>query len=245
MVRTGPATGVLAQMVLLAALTGTVGLGVTGWLAGVACALITNAAVRRGLARYGVQALGPADGVTLIRATLVGGVAALVAESFVHPASATTIVAIAAVALVLDAVDGWVARFTATASPFGARFDMEVDAFLIFVLSVDVARSLGPWVLAIGAARYVWMALGWLLPWLREPTPPRYWCKAVAAIQGVVLTIAAAEVLPAAAMTVALAAALALLAESFGRDGWWLRQHLRGQTRPRVDLCATASVESR
>ena len=46
-------------------------------------------------------------------------------------------------ALLLDAVDGGVARRTGTVSGFGARFDMEVDAFLILVLSGYVAGRLG------------------------------------------------------------------------------------------------------
>jgi hypothetical protein len=82
---------------------------------------------------------------------------------------------------------------------------MEVDAFLILVLSVFVARSLGAWVLAIGAMRYVFVVAGWALPWLREPLPPRYWRKVVAAIQGIVLVCAAADVLP-ATLTVAAVA---------------------------------------
>ena len=50
--------------------------------------------------------------------------------------------------------------------------------------------------LAIGLARYALLAAGRLLPWLRRPLPPRYWCKVVAAVQGIVLTVAAAGVLP-------------------------------------------------
>jgi phosphatidylglycerophosphate synthase len=248
MVRTGPVTGLIAQVALLAVLTGTVGLSVTGWLVGLACGLITNATLERGLARSGAEALGPADRVTLTRATLAVGAAALVAESFVRPVPAAitaTIVAIAVVALVLDAVDGWVARHTDTASPFGARVDMEVDAFLIFVLSVDVARSVGPWVLVIGAARYVFVVAGWLLLWLREPTPPRYWCKTVAAIQGVVLTIAVADVLPGTGIDAALGVALALLTESFGRDVWGLWHHHRIQTHQGAEPLAMARAESR
>ena len=99
-----------------------------------------------------------------------------------------------ALALVLDAVDGWVARRTRTTAALGAHFDGEVDAFLILVLSVYVARSAGAWVLAIGAARYVFLAAGWPLPWMREPLPPRYWRKVVAATQGIVLTVAVADV---------------------------------------------------
>ena len=100
-----------------------------------------------------------------------------------------------------------------------------------------VARSVGAWVLAIGLARYAFLAAGLALPWLREPLPPRYWRKVVAATQGIVLTIAAAGVLPPAVNEAALLAALALLSESFGRDVWWLWSH-----RPRA-LDAAAGAE--
>ena len=223
-IQAGPATGLIAQVALLAALAGTVGLGAAGWVVGVACAVIVNAALARGLSRHGGP-LGPAGWVTLARATLAVGVAALTADAFDGPAAVTTMVTLAVVALSLDAVDGWVARRTGTASPLGARFDGEVDAFLILVLSVYLAPSAGAWVLAIGAARYAFLAAGWLLPWMREPLPPRHWRKVVAGTQGIVLTIAAADVLPSALTTAALVVALALLAESFGRDTWWLWAH--------------------
>ena len=156
--------------------------------------MITNAALARGLSRHGADRLTPADWVTLTRATLAVGVAALVADSFGQPAPVALLVSLAAFALALDAVDGWVARRTRTAATLGAHFDGEVDAFLILVLSVYVARSAGAWVLAIGAARYAFLAAGWPLPWMRAPLPPRYWRKVVAAMQGIVLTIAAAHV---------------------------------------------------
>jgi phosphatidylglycerophosphate synthase len=227
-VQTGPALGFVAQLALLTALAGTVGVGGPGWFVGLACGLFTNALLARGLVRSGSARLGPADQVTLARSTLAGGVAAMTADTFsevAHMAALSALSVLAVVALVLDAVDGWVARRTGTASALGARFDMEADAFLILVLSVYVARSAGVWVLAIGAARYAFVAAGWLLPWLRAPLPPRYWRKVVAATQGVVLTVAAVQVLPAPLTWVALVASLALLAESFGRDVWWLWCH--------------------
>ncbi len=55
-------------------------------------------------------------------------------------------------ALALDAVDGWIARRTHTVSELGARFDMEVDAFLLLVLSAYVAQDLGLVGAHIGAA---------------------------------------------------------------------------------------------
>lgn len=224
-VRTGPVIGLIVQVVLLAALAGTVGLGSAGWLAALAYGVVTCAALTRSRYRSGAAALGPADRVTLSRATLVGAVAALTADSFDRHVPVGVLVTIAVVALVLDAVDGKVARRTGTATALGARFDMEVDAFLILVLSVYVARLFGAWVLAIGAMRYAYAVATWVLPWLRGWLPPRYWRKVVAAIQGIVLVSAAAGVLPRPLMIAALAAALGLLVESFGRDVVWRWQH--------------------
>lgn len=228
----GPATGLLALLVLLATLAGTVGLSASGLGVGIACGIVTNAILARGRARFGTDRLGPADQVTLIRATLACAVAALTADSFGRPAPMTTLVALTVVALVLDAVDGWVARRTETESRLGALFDGEVDAFLILVLSVYVARSAGVWVLAIGAARYAFLAAGWLLPWMRRTLPPRYWRKVVAATQGVALTFAMLGVLPQFLANAILAVSLVLLAESFGRDvGWLWRGHRQASRR--------------
>jgi phosphatidylglycerophosphate synthase len=226
----GPMAGIIAQVLLIAALgeavaLSGVGLSPAGWVVGVTYGVVTNLTLAHGLTHYRSKRLSPADWVTLARATLVAGVAALVADSFNRPAPLTLLMSLTVVALVLDAVDGWVARRTHTTGLLGAHFDAEVDAFLILILSVYVARSAGVWVLAIGAARYVFLVAGWPLPWLRAQLPPRFWRKTVAAIQGVVLAVAAAHVLPSAVSQAALAGALILLAESFGRDVWWLRSH--------------------
>jgi phosphatidylglycerophosphate synthase len=221
----GPLTGFLFQVLLLAALAATVGLSGVGWFVGVGCGAGIDAALARALVNHRTDRLSLAGWVTLARASLAVAVAALVAESFQRDAPVAMLVALAAVALVLDAVDGKIARRTRTTATLGAHFDAEVDAFLILVLSIYVARSVGAWVLAIGAARYVFLAAGWLFPWMREPLPPRYWGKCVAATQGVVLAIAAADVLPPAVNRAALVAALALLAESFIRGTLWLFAH--------------------
>lgn len=221
-VRSGPMIGLSAQLVVLAALTATVGLGGAGWLVGTGYAMVTCVALSRGLHRAGASRLGPADRVTLTRAVLVGAVTALVVDSFGRPAPVGLLVTVSAVALLLDAVDGQVARRTGTVSALGARFDMEVDAFLILVLSVHVAPTAGGWVLAIGGMRYAFVAASAVLPWLSGSLPPRFWRKVVAAAQGVVLAVAAAGVLPEPWTTLVLVVALALLVESFGRDVAWL-----------------------
>ncbi|MFD9892932.1 CDP-alcohol phosphatidyltransferase family protein [Amycolatopsis sp. NPDC059027] len=221
----GPFAGAALQLVLLALVWKVDGLGLAGWLSGSAYAIALCGLLL--VALRGTR-LGPADVVTLTRATLVGCVTALVADTVTRPAPTTTLVALASIALALDAVDGQVARRTGTASPLGARFDMEVDAFLILVLSVFVARSLGPWVLAIGAMRYVFVAVSWFLPWLKAPLPPSMGRKTVAAVQGVVLVVAAADVLPQTFAMLVTGLALTSLCWSFGRDVTWLARHRAG-----------------
>ena len=80
--------------------------------------------------------LTAASWVTLARATLAVAVAVLAVDSFTHGIPVALLVTLAAVALCLDPIDGWLARRTGTATALGARFDGEVDAFLILALSV-------------------------------------------------------------------------------------------------------------
>jgi phosphatidylglycerophosphate synthase len=223
----GPAAGLAAQLLLLAVLAATVGLDAAGWIVGVVCAFTMAAALSAGLARNPRDGLGPASWVTLARASLAIGVAALVADAFSDGTPVGLLVTLAAAALALDLIDGWIARRTETQSLLGARFDGEVDAFLILALSVYVADLLGAWVLLIGVARYVFLAGEWLLPWMRAPIPPRRWRKVVAATQGVVLTVAAADVLPRGLMRAVLAIALLALAASMVECVWWLARHRR------------------
>lgn len=224
-VGTGLAANLAALVALLAGLGTTVGLGPAAWAVGAACGVVVGAAVVRGLTWAGAVALGPADLVTLARVTLTCGVAALVAESFVRESVRPAVVAVAVAALLLDALDGRVARLTHSASMFGARFDGEADAFMLLVLSVYVARAFGAWVLVIGALRYLFAVAGWVVPWLQDQLPDRPWRRVVAAIQGVVLAVAAADVAPRTLMLAVLVVALALLVESFGRDVLWLWRH--------------------
>ena len=228
-VHQGVRFGLVAQATVLAGVAGAGDLSTVGALAGVVYAAVVVGLLARALGRSGAGTMGPADLVTLLRAVLVGGIAALVADSFAGPVPVGALTALAVVALVLDAVDGRVARYTRTVSAVGARFDMEVDSVLVLLLSVYVADSLGPWVLVIGSAHYVLVVARRGLPWLRAPVPPRYWCKVVAAAQGIVLVAAATGALPRLVVVLALGVVAALLVESFGREVWWLwRRHQAG-----------------
>ncbi|MGW0079490.1 CDP-alcohol phosphatidyltransferase family protein [Streptomyces cellulosae] len=227
------AVGAGVQILLLALIGTAIGMGPAGWVTGLAFAIATWAVLSRALHRAGSRTFGPANRVTLGRATLVGGVTALVADSFQDSPPVSLFVGLTAVALILDGVDGKVARRTGTSTALGARFDMEVDAFLILVLSVYVSMAMGPWVLLIGAMRYVFVAAARVWPWLTAPLPPSTARKTVAALQGVLLLVAASAYLPRVANVGVVALALGLLVWSFGRDVLWLfRTHRVTQAIP-------------
>jgi phosphatidylglycerophosphate synthase len=183
-------------------------------------------AVERGLAAHHPHPrLGAANRITLVRAAI----ACLIAARAVEPAPLGAperwlLAAIAAAALMLDGADGWAARRQGLASAFGARFDLEVDAFAILVLAVTVvkAQAVPYWVLAIGGMRYLYLAAALAFPLLRRPLPPRRVAdrrrKTIAVVQSVGLIIALAPATVADWAAVTCAAALGLLAYSFAAD---------------------------
>ncbi|WP_432055329.1 CDP-alcohol phosphatidyltransferase family protein [Streptomyces sp. bgisy022] len=223
------AVGAGIQVLLLVLVGSAIGMGPAGWLTGLAFALATWAVLSRALHRAGSRSFGAANRVTLGRTILVGGVTALVADSFHDSPPVSLFVGLTAVALFLDGVDGKVARRTGTSTALGARFDMEVDAFLILVLSVYLSLAMGPWVLLIGGMRYGFVAAARVWPWLTAPLPPSTARKTVAALQGVLLLLAGAALLPHAANVAVVALALGLLLWSFGRDVLWLWRTSRAQ----------------
>ncbi|MFD7684928.1 CDP-alcohol phosphatidyltransferase family protein [Streptomyces sp. NPDC059781] len=226
------AVGAGVQILLLALIGTAIGMGPAGWLTGLAFAIATWAVLSRALHRSRLRSFGAANRVTLGRATLVGGVTALVADSFQDSPPVSLFVGLTAVALILDGVDGKVARRTGTSTPLGARFDMEVDAFLILVLSVYVSMAMGPWVLLIGGMRYVFVAAARVRPWLTAPLPPSTARKTVAALQGVLLLLAGAALLPHVVNVGVVVLALGLLVWSFGRDVLWLWRTSRVEAAP-------------
>ncbi len=215
-------------MLLLAA----VATGPLGWVAGLGFVLALWHLLAGAAERAGEFTLGPAGLVTLARATLVGAITALVVEGLATGYTPVPLlVGLAAVALALDAVDGKVARRTGTATALGARFDMEVDAALLLVLSVHVATLLGPWVLAIGLMRYLFVAAARVAPWLSGRLPLRTSAKLVAAAQGIVLVVAASGLLPGTVAAALTAVALGALVWSFGGSVAWLWRE-RGPAAP-------------
>lgn len=126
----------------------------------------------------------------------------------------------------LDGLDGWLARRTRTASPFGAWFDVETDALLILVLSMFVwgYGKAGAWVLACGLMRYVFVAAGRIFPWMAGPLRPTLRGKTVAVVQFLGLSLALAPVVTRPASDFVAAVTLAALTWSFMIDVGRLRR---------------------
>ena len=245
MIDTDPLTATHKDPLLRsAALNGLAGLALTlGLGVGLVRVLgLSDAFIPKALAVYGLvllilvlflhlhrprARLGPANQVTLLRGVLAALLAALAGENIGEASSAAlawTAFALALVAATLDEVDGRLARRQGWARPLGARFDMEVDALLVagLALLLWTLDRAGPWVLAAGAMRYLFVAAGTLWPWLRHPLPPSQRRQAACVVQVLTLTLALAPPLPPAWSGAVAALGLGLLCYSFAVDILWL-----------------------
>jgi phosphatidylglycerophosphate synthase len=169
-------------------------------------------------ARYNPGRVTP-NHLTAIRAAIVVFLAGLVFAPQ-RPSVAWIAVVASTVAAVLDGVDGWLARRSGMTSAFGARFDTEVDALLILVLAMlawwwDKA---GAWVLMSGLLRYLFIAAGWLLPWMRRPLSPTQRARIICAVQMVALIVSIGPIVPRQRSLLVAAAGLATLGYSFPVD---------------------------
>jgi phosphatidylglycerophosphate synthase len=138
--------------------------------------------------------LGCANGFTLARLVGTSGIAALTwTWLFAGPTdrAVALLIVVAVACLILDGVDGKVARARGEASDFGARFDMETDAAMIMILCVAVSAQggVGWWVVAIGLARYVYWLCSLGIDALNRPVAPSVLRKFVAVAQSVVLLL--------------------------------------------------------
>lgn len=180
------------------------------------------------------RALGWPNRVTLLRATFVCMLAGALARPSIYATQPEGIIALSIAALLLDGLDGWLARKRGEAGEFGARFDMETDAALILVLCLGLWLSgLAPaWVLAIGLIRPVFVAAAIVRPWLSRPLPDRLRRKLVCVVQVGVLPVALLPSLSENARVALLAVAGLALAASFAIDIAWLYRHRRATGHP-------------
>lgn len=170
---------------------------------------------------YPHSSLGLCNLVTLGRLVIVGMLCAVMLAG-IAPDWATF--GIAALALALDGVDGWLARWQGLSSEFGARFDVEVDAIFALVLAVYAATSgaAGAFVIVLGLPHYLFSVARMGLPWLDQPLYPSFMRKAVCVFQIGALIALQIPLFAQGALDPVIAAVALALIWSFGRDIIWL-----------------------
>ena len=174
------------------------------------------------------ERFGLANRVTLARGAMAALLLALIGES-ASSRGAWFGVILASLVITMDGVDGWLARSRGDTSDFGARFDMETDALLIFgtaALAWQYGKA-GPWVLAVGLMRYVFVASSYLLPWMRRTLPNSRRRQTICVVGALSLTVCLAPPLQPPASDVVALAGLALMSSSFAIDIAWLARVAR------------------
>lgn len=216
------------------------GLG-PAYLAGTAGAFALIALLAlSGLGGHGHDRWGGANRVTLGRGVLV----ALVAGALTVPEPGTgaqwLLSVIAVTALVLDGVDGWMARRQGLASDYGARFDMELDSLFTLAMALLLWRwgEVGAWALAAGLLRYLFVAAGRVWPALAAPLPFSQRRRVACAVSVGVLAAGLTPIVAPPLTGVAVGAALGLLLFSFAVDTVWLVRRSRRSARTRNEAQA-------
>jgi phosphatidylglycerophosphate synthase len=166
---------------------------------------------------------GPANLVTTARASVVALAAGLLAEPDLPGAIVPA--CLVSMAAVLDGIDGWVARRTGM-TPFGAQFDIEIDALTMLALAALVWRydKAPAWVLLSGLLRYVFVAAGWVWSWMRRPLGPSRRRQIVGVCLMVCLIAALTPVVPAPLSVWLAALSVVSVSGSLIVDVIWLRR---------------------
>lgn len=179
----------------------------------VAALVAAAAGLRRG---HPHRHLGAANVVTLVRLGIVAFLLCPLLAGGAHP---SIVIPLSVFALVLDGVDGHLARRQHLESRFGASFDMEVDSAFALVLSgLAASGPAGPLALVLGIPRYLFGVAGIALPWLNAPLPPRFSRKVVCVVQLVVLIVLQSPTLPVGFALSLTLATIGLVAWSFSVD---------------------------
>lgn len=221
----------LAGLLLLAAASGVAGAtpAGAGYVVAALLGYLPMAAVVVRLAPHHRphQRFGAANWATLLRAALAGLAAGLLVapEALTgQPEHAWLPCVLVGLGLLLDLVDGRLARHQGLVSEFGARFDVEVDAWTALVLAAMTVRlgAAPAWALAIGLSRYLFLAAGTVLPALAAPLPASLRRRLIGGSATLALGALLVPPMPVDASTAIAAGALAALLLSFSLDTVWL-----------------------
>lgn len=200
-----------------------------GWL----IYLLATAWVARNLHRHSHARFGAGNAVSLLRLVVLCLLVMLLAASR-H--GGWLVLTMAILFLLLDGVDGYAARRDGTCSPFGARFDIELDALFVLLACGWLwwAGKAQAWVLLGGMPHYLFLFGRYWWPGCRRSLAPSRRRGTIGMVQAGVLTGCLAPITGPPLTTLALGLALLLVAISFWLDLWPL---------PRPGLNSSAAGE--
>ena len=123
--------------------------------------------------------------------TLARLMAILLAVMNYHTMSSVQFAGIMLVAVLLDALDGYIARRYGVSTEAGADLDMETDAFYVVCMSLIVFtdHAAGYLVLTAGLLRYIFVWLLRLTGLYRTAMPKLRWSRQIAAIYFIALLL--------------------------------------------------------
>lgn len=215
------------------------------WAAGAAALLAYQLAFLRPRLRLNARAengallptLGPGNALTLARGQLIALLGGFLLLDRPPGLLAWIPAALYTLADLADYFDGYLARRARHATRLGEALDVEFDA-LGLLLAVGLAVRYGvlpPWMLLIGAARYAFLALLWLLPRLGRtprPLPPSRSRRPIAGLTMGFISAALWPIVAPPASTLAGAVFALPFAASFTRDGLVVAGLLDPESRP-------------
>lgn len=191
-----------------------------GWL----IYLLAAAWVAGNLHRHPHLRFGAGNAVSLLRLVVLCLLVTLLAGARHGSWLALTL---AILFLLLDGVDGYAARRDGTCSAFGARFDIELDALFVLLACGWLwwAGKAQAWVLLGGLPHYLFVCGRYWRPGWRRSLAPSRRRGTIGMVQAGVLAGCLAPITGPPLTTVALGAALLLVAVSFWLDLWPLARH--------------------
>jgi phosphatidylglycerophosphate synthase len=254
--RAGPPRLVLEaalELIILGAIGATIGaLGLLpltwrGAMIATLCYALVTVLVVAGLSLHAPHRhFGIANSITLSRAAFGVLLLAVAAEQALGSGQVMSnnafrwgLTVAATAALLLDGVDGWVARRNNMTSGFGARFDMEADGLFLLGLTLilTVGGIVGAWVLASGFTYYLFRLAGHFLPVLAAPLFRSWRRKAIFGIQAALLIAATIPSMPGMMAKLCCFIGVSLLLYSFGVDIAWLLNQSRRSEHAAGDQC--------
>ena len=239
--RTGPQRLIIEaalELIILAAIGATIAaLGLLpltwrGAMIAALCYALVTVLVVAGLSLHAPHRhFGLANSITLSRAAFGVLLLAVAAEQALGSGQVLSnnafrwgLTIAATAALLLDGVDGWVARRNNMTSGFGARFDMEADGLFLLALALIllVGGVVGAWVLASGLTYYLFRLAGRFWPFLAAPLFRSWRRKAIFGTQASLLIAATIPSMPPVMAQLCCLFGVSLLLYSFAVDIAWL-----------------------